>query len=155
MLAPASMTFGSVAGGEGADVAPASPLPCETVIPASTAASLKRLTMSTAVSGRFEPPKDSLRSFSTFQDLVRRYPESEYVADARQRMVFLRNRLAQYENHVANYYIERGAYVAAVNRAKYALEHYPGAPELEKTLQIMVGAYEMLGMMDLAAVLRV
>jgi outer membrane protein assembly factor BamD len=97
------------------------------------------------------PPKDTMRSFSTFQDLVRRFPNSEYVPDARQRMVFLRNRLAQYENHVAAYYIERGAYVAAVNRAKYALEHYPGAPELEKTLQIMVGAYEKLGMMDLAA----
>lgn len=97
------------------------------------------------------PPKDTLRSFSTFQDLVRRFPNSEYVPDARQRMVFLRNRLAQYENHVAEFYIERGAYVAAANRAKYALEHYPGAPELEKTLQIMVTAYERLGMMDLAA----
>jgi outer membrane protein assembly factor BamD len=97
------------------------------------------------------PPKDTMKSFATFQDLVRRFPQSQYVPDARQRMIFLRNRLAQYENHVADYYIERGAYVAAVNRAKYALEHYPGAPELERTLQIMVGAYEKLGMMDLAA----
>ena len=80
------------------------------------------------------PPKDTLKSFSTFQELIRRFPDSEYVPDARQRMVFLRNRLAQYENHVAEYYIERGAYVAAVNRAKYALEHYPGAPDLEQTL---------------------
>jgi outer membrane protein assembly factor BamD len=97
------------------------------------------------------PPKDTLRSFSTFQELIRRFPNSEYVDDARQRMVFLRNRLAAYENHVARYYIERGAYVAAVNRAKYALEHYPGAPELEDTLQIMVTAYDLLGMSDLAA----
>jgi outer membrane protein assembly factor BamD len=97
------------------------------------------------------PPKDTLRSFSVFQELIRRFPDSEYVADARQRMVFLRNRLAEYENHVARYYIERGAYVAAVNRAKYALEHYPGAPELEETLGIMITAYEHLGMMDLAA----
>ena len=97
------------------------------------------------------PPKDTLKSFSTFQELIRRFPESEYVPDARQRMVFLRNRLTQYENHVAEYYIERGAYVAAVNRAKYALEHYPGAPELEKTLAIMIDAYEQLGMQDLAA----
>jgi outer membrane protein assembly factor BamD len=96
------------------------------------------------------PPKDSLKSFSTFQDLIRRFPESEYVPDARQRMVFLRNRLAKYENYVAEYYIERGAYVAAVNRGKYALEHYPGAPELEKTLAIMVAAYDKLGMQDLA-----
>ena len=97
------------------------------------------------------PPKDTLRSFSTFQELIRRFPNSEYVPDARQRMVFLRNRLADYENHVADYYIRRGAYVAAVNRAKYAIEHYPEAPELEQTLQLLVLAYERLGMMDLAA----
>jgi outer membrane protein assembly factor BamD len=97
------------------------------------------------------PPKDTLRSFSTFQELVRRFPDSEYVPDARQRMVYLRNRLAEYENHVADYYVRRGAYVAAINRAKYALEHYPGAPQLEKTLQLLVGAYEQLGMVDLAA----
>ena len=97
------------------------------------------------------PPKDTLRSFSTFQELVRRFPDSEYVPDARQRMVYLRNRLAEYENHVADYYVRRGAYVAAINRAKYALEHYPGAPQLEKTLQLLVAAYEQLGMVDLAA----
>jgi outer membrane protein assembly factor BamD len=97
------------------------------------------------------PPKDTMRSFSAFQELIRRFPDSEYVPDARQRMVFLRNRLAEYENHVADYYIRRGAYVAAINRAKYALEHYPEAPELEKTLLILVTAYEELGMTDLAA----
>jgi outer membrane protein assembly factor BamD len=97
------------------------------------------------------PPKDTLRSFSTFQELVRRFPDSEYVPDARQRMVFLRNRLADFENHVADYYLRRGAYVAAINRAKYALEHYPEAPQLEKTLQMLVTAYEQLGMRDLAA----
>ena len=59
--------------------------------------------------------------------------------------------MADYENHVADYYIRRGAYVAAVNRAKYALEHYPEAPQLEQTLQILVAAYEQLGMTDLAA----
>jgi outer membrane protein assembly factor BamD len=96
------------------------------------------------------PPKDSMKSFSTFQDLIRRFPNSEYVPDARQRMVFLRNRLAKYENYVAQYYVERGAYIAAVNRAKYALEHYPGAPELERTLEIMANSYEKMGMTDLA-----
>ena len=97
------------------------------------------------------PPKDTLKSFSTFQELIRRFPDSEYVPDAHQRMVFLRNRLAEYENHVADYYLRRGAPVAAINRAKYALEHYPEAPELEKTLQLLVAAYEQLGMTDLAA----
>lgn len=97
------------------------------------------------------PPKDTLLAFSTFQELIRRFPDSRYIADARQRMIFLRNRLAMYENHVADYYMDRGAYVAAVNRAKYAVEHYPGAPELEESLEIMIDAYERLGMLDLAA----
>jgi outer membrane protein assembly factor BamD len=97
------------------------------------------------------PPKDTVQSFSTFQELIRRFPNSRYVPDARQRMVFLRNRLATYENHVARYYIERGAYIAAVQRAKYALERYPGAPQLEESLTILVEAYEALGMQDLAA----
>ena len=96
------------------------------------------------------PPKDTMKSYSTFEELIRRYPNSEYVPDARQRMVFLRNRLARFENYVAQYYINRGAYIAAINRSKYALEHYPGAPELEKTMQIMISAYEKLGMQDLA-----
>jgi len=96
------------------------------------------------------PPKDTMKSYSTFEEMIRRFPNSEYVPDARQRMVFLRNRLARFENYVAQYYINRGAYIAAINRSKYALEHYPGAPELEKTMQIQITAYEKLGMQDLA-----
>jgi outer membrane protein assembly factor BamD len=96
------------------------------------------------------PPKQTMKSFSTFQELIRRFPDSEYVPDARQRMVFLRNRLTRYENYVATYYLNRGAYVAAINRAKYALEHYPGAPELEQTMTIMIDSYDKLGMRDLA-----
>lgn len=97
------------------------------------------------------PPRDSQLSFDAFQTLVRQYPDSVYVEDARQRMIYLRNRLAIYENHVARYYVKRGAYVAAINRAKYALEHYPGAPELRNSLAIMIDSYEALGMTDLAA----
>lgn len=97
------------------------------------------------------PPNETELAFSTFQELVRRYPDSEYVPDARRRMIFLRNRLATYENHVAQYYLERGAYVAAINRTKYAIEHYPGAPELRRTLELQIEGYERLGMTDLAA----
>jgi outer membrane protein assembly factor BamD len=97
------------------------------------------------------PPKETQLAFDAFQDLIREYPDSIYVEDARQRMIFLRNRLATYENHVARYYIRRGAYVAAVNRAKYAIEHYAGAPQLEESLAIMIESYELLGMEDLAA----
>lgn len=97
------------------------------------------------------PPKDTMQSFQMFQELIRRFPNSAYAEDAQKRMVFLRNRLAEYENHVARYYIRRGAYVAAVNRAEYAIEHYPGAPQLEESLRIMIEAYDLLGMDELAA----
>lgn len=100
------------------------------------------------------PPKETYLAFTSFQDLIRQFPDSEYVPDARQRMIFLRNRLATYENHVARYYMKRGAYVAAINRGKYAIEHYPGAPELEETLALLVEAYEALGMQDLANDMR-
>lgn len=96
------------------------------------------------------PPRDTMQAFSIFQELLRRFPSSQYAPDARERMIFLRNRLAAYENHVAEYYMTRGAYVAAVNRAKYSLEHYPGAPALQESLTIMVDAYEQLGMRELA-----
>ena len=66
-------------------------------------------------------------------------------------MIFLRNRLAEYENHVANYYIRRGAFVAAANRAKFAVENFPGAPALQDSLNIMITSYRKLGMTDLAA----
>ncbi len=97
------------------------------------------------------PPQDTLESFSAFQELVRRFPDSRYVEDSRQRMVYLRNRLAQYENYVADYYLRRGAYVAAMQRAKYAVEHYPGSPELEESLNLLIEAYESMGMTELAA----
>ncbi|OUU80143.1 MAG: hypothetical protein CBC38_01740 [Gammaproteobacteria bacterium TMED78] len=97
------------------------------------------------------PPKDTLQSFLSFQELLRRFPESQYAPDARERMIFLRNRLAAYENHVADYYIRRGAYPAAINRTKYALEHYSGSPELELSLNLMINAYEMMGMNNLAS----
>jgi outer membrane protein assembly factor BamD len=65
-------------------------------------------------------------------------------------MIYLRNRLATYENHVAQYYLDRGAFIAAVQRTKYALERYAGAPQLEETLLLMIESYELLGMQDLA-----
>jgi outer membrane protein assembly factor BamD len=97
------------------------------------------------------PPIDARKSFQSFQSLVERFPESEYAADARQRMIFLRNRLAAYEVYVADYYLKRGAYVGAINRAKYAIENYDGAPQLARALQIMAASYNKLGMTDLAA----
>jgi outer membrane protein assembly factor BamD len=97
------------------------------------------------------PPRDGVLAFSLLKRLVERYPASPYAEDARQRMVFLKNRLAAYENTVARYYLDRGAYVAALNRAKGALEEYNGAESGDESLAIMVEAYQGLGMTGLAA----
>lgn len=97
------------------------------------------------------PPRDAERAFDNFSTIVRRFPGSEYVPDARQRMVYLRNRLAKYEVHVAEYYMKRGMYVAAVNRSKHVLERYEGAPATRDALKTMVEAYRELGVNDLAA----
>ena len=97
------------------------------------------------------PPIDARKSFQSFQTLVERYPNSQYTADARQRMIFLRNRLAAYEVYVAAYYLKRGAYVGAINRCKFAIENYDGAPQIHDALAIMEQGYEKLGMTELAA----
>lgn len=97
------------------------------------------------------PPTDTRRSFAAFKRLVERYPTSQYAADSTQRMVYLKNRLAAYENHVAEYYLRRGAWVAALNRAKAALEEYNGTPANKQSLEIMIRAYEELELADLAA----
>ncbi len=93
----------------------------------------------------------SRQSFDGFSELLRRYPQSRYAPDARQRMVFLRNNLAAYEIAVAEYYIRRKAYIAAVSRAKYVLETYPGTPPTNDALAVLANAYEKLEMTELAA----
>ncbi|MBT8422548.1 MAG: outer membrane protein assembly factor BamD [Gammaproteobacteria bacterium] len=96
------------------------------------------------------PPKDARDAYSAFAELLRRFPDSIYAPDARQRMIFLRNRIAAHENHVARFYLERGAYAAALSRANYTLQTYDGAPTTPETLQIMIASYRSLGMEDLA-----
>ena len=96
------------------------------------------------------PPEGVAQSYGNLRRLVERYPASPYSADAVQRMVYLKNRLAAYENHVADYYMRRGAYVAALNRAKDALQEFHGAEGNQTSLTIMAEAYEKLGMTDLA-----
>ncbi len=96
------------------------------------------------------PPSDARQSFQAFQTIVQQFPKSEYAHDARRRMLYLRNRLADYEIHVARYYMRRGAYVGAAARAKYAIENYDGAPAVRDALVIMTDAYRRLGLEDLA-----
>ncbi|THF66821.1 outer membrane protein assembly factor BamD [Pseudothauera nasutitermitis] len=94
-------------------------------------------------------PKGAQESFDTFKELVTRYPESRYAADAQQRMTYLVNSLASHEVHVARYYHSRGAYVASINRAQAAIANYPHAPAVEEALYLLVKNYEVLGMTDL------
>lgn len=94
-------------------------------------------------------PKAAREAFDAFKDLVTRFPQSKYTPDAIARMNYLVNALASHEVHVARYYLKRGAYVAAANRAQYALKTYPRAPANEEGLVIMVKAYDALGMKDL------
>ena len=94
-------------------------------------------------------PKAAAEAFGAFKELVVRYPESKYAPDAIQRMNYLVNALASHEIHVARYYLKRKAYVAAANRAQYALKTYPGAPANEEGLVVMVKAYDALGMTTL------
>ena len=97
------------------------------------------------------PPQDVEKAYSILERLVSRYPASNYAADAELRMIYLKNRLAAYENIVADYYMRSGAYVAALNRAKTSLEQYNGVPSNRESLDIMILAYEKLGMLDLAS----
>ena len=87
--------------------------------------------------------KDSYESFS---ELVTRFPASRYAPDAQQRMTYIVNSLAQYEVHVARYYYKRGAYVAAIARAQTALTSYQGVPASQEALEILINAYDQLGM---------
>jgi len=89
-------------------------------------------------------------AFLDFAELLSRFPNSRYAPDARQRMVFLRNNLAAYEIDVARYYMRREAYIAASNRARYALDVYPNTPESADALAMLHQAYTELGLTELA-----
>jgi outer membrane protein assembly factor BamD len=109
------------------------------------------------VLSRFTPTDKTLRdtsfakeAFAEFSQLVSRYPDSPYAADAKSRMVYLRNLLARNEIHVANYYFRRGAYLAAANRGRYVVENFQRTPAVADGLAVMAQGYLLLGMDDLA-----
>ena len=95
-------------------------------------------------------PGAARESLANFSQLLNRYPDSTYAADAKKRMLYLRNTLARYEIHVANYYFKRQAYVAAISRGRYVIENYPQAPSMPDALAVMVQGYHFLGMQDRA-----
>jgi outer membrane protein assembly factor BamD len=90
------------------------------------------------------------QSFQDFGELIQRFPDSRYAQDARQRMIHLRNGMAQAELNVAAYYLRRSAYIAAQSRAKFLLETYPQTPQTGDALAIMVESYRQLGQEKLA-----
>ena len=83
----------------------------------------------------------NLQAFDDFSELARRFPDSAYTADARQRMIYLRNVLAQYEINVAEFYLRNKAYVASADRAQYVIEHYQQAPQTGDALAILARSY--------------
>jgi len=95
-------------------------------------------------------PGSAREAYRNFDDLIRRYPGSRYLADARLRMIALKNNLAMHEVHVARYYMKRKAYIAAANRASGVIENYQRTPAVPYALQVMQEAYAELGMKDLA-----
>jgi outer membrane protein assembly factor BamD len=122
---------------------------------------MKGLSSFTEGSGLFErflptdltrrDPGSARESFAFFAQLMSRYPDSRYAPDAQKRMIHLRNLLARYEIHVANYYFKRSAYLAAANRGRFVVENFQQTPSVPDALAVMVQGYHLLEMPDLEA----
>ena len=95
-------------------------------------------------------PAYARQAFADFRQLLRQYPDSVYAADAQARLIGLKNRLAKYDLTVAQYYIKRGAWLAAANRAKYVVQTYPDTEMMKPALEIMAEAYTKLGLSEMA-----
>jgi len=93
-------------------------------------------------------PSHALQAFKDFKRLIKLYPNSQYARDAQQRMVSIKDRLARYEISIANWYIKREAYIAAINRSKLVLNNYSDTSSVEDALGIMIEAYEELGLVE-------
>lgn len=97
------------------------------------------------------PPTTALKAITAFNTVITQYPKSEYAHDALRREIYLRNRLAEYEVNVARYYVKRGAYLAAAQRAQGVIEQFDGAPAEKSALEVLRVAYQRLGFNDLAS----
>jgi len=94
-------------------------------------------------------PTAARDAFNDLKVILEKYPDSKYAADARQRMIAIKSRLANYELAVARYYVKREAYISAANRGKYIVEYFSPSPETEAALEIMIVCYQKLGLEDL------
>ncbi len=95
-------------------------------------------------------PTFMIKAFNAFKLLLEQYPQSKYAQSAHAYIIVLRNILAVYEVRIADFYMRRGAYVAVVNRCKYALEHYPGAQHTPQIITLLAEAYRQLGLESLS-----
>lgn len=94
-------------------------------------------------------PKAMRESFEMFKSLINRFPDSRYVEDSRRRMDILVDSLARHEIHVASYYLRRGAWLSAANRAQDVITRFPNSPVRRQALDIMIEAYDKMGLPDL------
>lgn len=94
-------------------------------------------------------PKALRQSYAAYTELIDRFPDSRYTVDAKKRVSWLVNTMADNEKFVARYYYDRYAYVAAINRAQVVITDFQGVPASEEALYIMMMSYEKLGMTDL------
>jgi outer membrane protein assembly factor BamD len=92
----------------------------------------------------------ALQAFGAFSEMISRFPSSQFAADARARMVYLRNLLARHEIHVANYYFKRRAFVSALRRGQYVVENFPKTPAVADGLAVMIQAYNSMGLHEQA-----
>jgi len=109
---------------------------------------IKELTMQDISDRDLSKLEQSFQSLKVMTDL---FPNSQYYNDAINRMTYLMNKIAERELYVARFYMKKGAYLAALNRAKYVLEKYPQSVHQEEALVIQISAYKNLGIDDLAA----
>ncbi len=94
---------------------------------------------------------DAMKAYTNFAELIRRFPNSQYIGDAKQRMVALRNNIARQQIHIARFYMRRRAYIAAADRANYVIENYQRTPAVPYAFLILQKAYDKLQLADLAA----
>lgn len=94
-------------------------------------------------------PAKSKEAFEDFRRLIEKHPDSKYATDAKQRMLYIKNRLAKYEIEVARFYMRREAWVAAANRGRYVLEYFSDTEQVQPALEIMVSSYNELGLDEL------
>lgn len=90
--------------------------------------------------------KTTTEAYQAFRELVTRFPQSQYAPDATAKMEYLVKSLGGYQMHVARYYMKRGAWLAAANRAQDVVKEYGNTGNNEEALAIMVAAYDQLGM---------